>query len=208
MTEFQKKNVQSLINAKNSNKKAIFEAITIGLNHDNVVAWNIVEVVMKKAEGFVVDICSRINDSINKGQKVKVSEKQAWCIVYAFVKLTDEQVTEWFEEMCSEAEAEAETEEQTEGNEVEGSAAEDVNVRVWSYSAERHLLNVHYGDGKQIRVKVHPSKMKDVFVARNKGDKAVERSLVNQLARSNSPAGYEKFDKFIDFEIQKNQMGL
>lgn len=199
MTDFQKQNLQTLINAKRSNKKAIFEAITIGLNHDKVVAWNIVEVVMKKAEGFVVDICSRINDSINKGQKVKVSEKQVWCIVYAFVKLTDEQVTEWFEEMCSEAEAE----EQTEGND-----AEDVNVRAWSYNAERHLLNVHYGDGKQIRVKAHPSKMKDVFIARNKGDKAVECSLVNQLARSNSPAGYEKFDKFIDFEIQKNQMGL
>lgn len=48
----------------------------------------ILELVAKNGEGFVVDICNRVLESIKDGRKVMIlSDKQRWCVAYAAVKM-------------------------------------------------------------------------------------------------------------------------
>lgn len=101
MTPYQQQNLNSLLKAKSGNKAALYQSMCMGLNRD-IFAEYIIEAVAKCGEGFVVDICNRAMESICKGYDARLSEKQTWCIVYAFIKLTDEQVSKWFEEMISE----------------------------------------------------------------------------------------------------------
>lgn len=48
----------------------------------------VLELVAKNSEGFVVDICNRVLESIKEGRKVMIlSDKQRWCVAHAAIKL-------------------------------------------------------------------------------------------------------------------------
>lgn len=48
----------------------------------------VLELVAKNGEGFVVDICNRVLESIKEGRKVIIlSDKQRWCVAYAAMKM-------------------------------------------------------------------------------------------------------------------------
>ena len=48
----------------------------------------VLELVAKNGEGFVVDICNRVLESIKDGRKVIIlSDKQRWCVAYAALKM-------------------------------------------------------------------------------------------------------------------------
>lgn len=48
----------------------------------------VLELVAKNSEGFVVDICNRVLESIKEGRKVMIlSDKQRWCVAYAALKM-------------------------------------------------------------------------------------------------------------------------
>lgn len=50
----------------------------------------ILELVAKNGEGFVVDICNRVLDSIKRydGRPIVMTDKQRWCIAFAAIKMT------------------------------------------------------------------------------------------------------------------------
>lgn len=66
-------------------------------------AEDIFAIVEKFGEGFVVDICHRVNESLT-GRTIELSEKQRWCIAFAFLKITEEQVDEYFAELSAQIE--------------------------------------------------------------------------------------------------------
>ena len=48
----------------------------------------VLELVAKNGEGFAVDICNRVLESIKDGRKVIIlSDKQRWCVAYAALKM-------------------------------------------------------------------------------------------------------------------------
>ena len=48
----------------------------------------VLELVAKNSEGFVVDICNRVLESIKEGRKaIILSDKQRWCVAYTAIKL-------------------------------------------------------------------------------------------------------------------------
>lgn len=48
----------------------------------------VLELVAKNGEGFVVDICNRVLESIKDGRKVIIlSDEQRWCVAYAALKM-------------------------------------------------------------------------------------------------------------------------
>lgn len=71
----------------------------------------VLELVAKNGEGFVVDICNRVLESIKNGQKVIIlSEKQRWCIAYAAMKVNPscvEDIRKADEQFVAEVEGEA-----------------------------------------------------------------------------------------------------
>ena len=57
-------------------------------------AMIVLELVAKNGEGFVVDICNRVLESINVGKAITLSEKQRWCIAFAANKISTDKVDE------------------------------------------------------------------------------------------------------------------
>lgn len=57
-------------------------------------AMIVLELVAKNGEGFVVDICNRVLESINIGKAISLSEKQRWCIAFAANKISTDKVDE------------------------------------------------------------------------------------------------------------------
>lgn len=80
-------------------------------------ALTIMELVKKHGEGFVVDICTRVLDSIFKGGKViALSTKQQWCVAFALLKIDAAQVDELRaadQALAAEEDAQETTEENT-----------------------------------------------------------------------------------------------
>jgi hypothetical protein len=99
MTEYQKQTVANLIKAKNSSKKSLY--LDLVLSGENIIADLILEAVAAMGEGYVVDICKKAIEARTFGKEY-LSEKQAWCVVYAFVKISDEALIEWYENFCVE----------------------------------------------------------------------------------------------------------
>jgi hypothetical protein len=174
MTQYQNQVLSSLISSKNSSKKNLHIDIYVFQNHDNLLSEIILDAVAALGEGFVVDICKKAIEAKLAGKKDYLSEKQAWCIVYAYAKISDEALTEWYLNYSTEVEESVE-------ESVEETSSE---VRVWSYNAERHILNVHYTDGSQIAVIARPTEMRDVYKARRAGDRAEVDRLISQLANT------------------------
>jgi hypothetical protein len=170
MTQYQNQVLSSLISSKNSSKKNLHNDIYVFQNHDNLLSEIILDAVAALGEGFVVDICKKAIEAKQAGKKDYLSEKQAWCIVYAYAKISDEALTEWYLNYSTEVE-----------ELVEETPSE---VRVWNYNAERHILNVHYTDGSQIAVIARPTEMRDVYKARRAGDRAEIDRLITQLANT------------------------
>lgn len=170
MTQYQNQVLSSLISSKNSSKKNLHNDIYVFQNHDNLLSEIILDAVAALGEGFVVDICKKAIEAKLAGKKDYLSEKQAWCILYAYAKISDEALTEWYLNYSNEVE-----------ESVEESASE---VRVWNYNAERHILNVHYTDGSKIAVIARPGEMREVFKARKAGDRDQVNQLVERLAHT------------------------
>lgn len=56
----------------------------------------IFDLAIKHSEGIVVDICKRV-----KSKNIYLSDKQRWCVAFAFLTITAQQVTEFEEEGVS-----------------------------------------------------------------------------------------------------------
>lgn len=52
----------------------------------------IFELVAKKGEGFVIDICNRVRESMRNGKAIVLSDKQRWCVAFAAMKISSEAV--------------------------------------------------------------------------------------------------------------------
>ena len=57
-------------------------------------AEDILKIVMRFGEGFVVDICDK---ALNKGWSL--SDKQRWCVAFAFLKISESQIEEYAAEV-------------------------------------------------------------------------------------------------------------
>lgn len=78
----------------NGNVRHIFENVDYHFVYNHKIeygdlAMTIIEIVAKYGEGFVVDICNRVIE-----KNIQLSEKQRWCIAFALLKITAEQVEE------------------------------------------------------------------------------------------------------------------
>lgn len=82
------------------------------------------------------------------------------------------------------------------------------NIRLWNYNRERQVLNVHFTDGRQVRVKVVPSQMKEVFAARNNEDNSTVNELIGNLAESCSHAKVERYGEELAIEVVKRSLGI
>lgn len=177
MTQYQTSVLNNILNAKNSSKKELHTSIFVMQNHTNLLAEFVYEIVASLGEGFVVDIAKKALEAATMGKQNYITEKQAWCIVYAFVKISDKAIAEWYEAYCeqnaNEAEETAEAEENIEevdGNEV----IAEREIRKWNYSADHHILNVHFANNKQHHCHVHPKEMRPVFKAVREKQNALE----------------------------------
>lgn len=79
-----------------NNVKAIFNAIDCKAVSKNLfeytcIASAIMDIVENGCDGFVVDICKRFNDATRSYSYI-MSDKQRWCVAFAFNKMSDEQV--------------------------------------------------------------------------------------------------------------------
>lgn len=48
----------------------------------------IFDLVKSNGEGFVIDICARILDSIKNGRPIIITDKQRWCVAFAALKIS------------------------------------------------------------------------------------------------------------------------
>ena len=111
---------KELLAAKNV--KRIFDCIDydyVGMGdvEYNYFGVTLMEIVARFAQGFVVDICEKALKN-----NIALSEKQRWCIAYAFAKMTDGQIDEYeaynnarLAELEAELEAETAAEETVKG---------------------------------------------------------------------------------------------
>lgn len=74
---------------KSNNAKHVFDCLSFDYNDKcySLTADSILKAVKIHGEGFVVDIATRFSDPSNK---FAMSEKQAWCVAYAFCKIKNE----------------------------------------------------------------------------------------------------------------------
>lgn len=120
----------------------------------------IFELVKNYGEGFVVDICTRVLDSIKNGRTIVLSEKQRWCVAFAAIKIAAEMVDEIRkadEEFV--AELEAETVAEVEEPVVENNDTEEVeivdsinveDIRLVNEFQESGRVFIHTKDGRTI----------------------------------------------------------
>lgn len=89
------------INLKEQGVKAIFNNIEpyfeMGQYKPTMDGLAIMAMVKKFSEGFVTDICERFSTST----KWVMSDKQRWCVAFAFIKLTDEQIEAYCNEVMA-----------------------------------------------------------------------------------------------------------
>jgi hypothetical protein len=84
--------IDMAIELKGKNVKSIFNAIdgdfvSKGRFEYDLLASCIMDIVAKGAEGFIKDICERYNSEQNH---YPMSDKQRWCVAFAFQKVSDE----------------------------------------------------------------------------------------------------------------------
>lgn len=96
----------------------------------------IFELVAKKGEGFVIDICNRVRESMRNGKVIILSDKQRWCIAFAAIKISVEAVDSL---------READDDNSSRGNDV---SAEDIKT-VNEYQESGRVF-VHLNNGKTI----------------------------------------------------------
>lgn len=72
-----------------NNAKNVFDCLNFDYNDKcySLTADSILKAVKIHSEGFVVDIATRFQDASNH---FAMSEKQAWCVAYAFCKIKNE----------------------------------------------------------------------------------------------------------------------
>lgn len=84
---------QLAVDLKSQNVKNIFNAIDncydFGSKQYEGIGSCIIKIVGEAAEGFVKDICQRFG-----GQCRPMSEKQTWCVAFAFQKVSDEVIAQ------------------------------------------------------------------------------------------------------------------
>lgn len=78
----------------------------------------IFDLVKSNSEGFVIDICERILDSIKNGRPIIITDKQRWCVAFAALKISISCV-DALREADQAFVAEVEAEEAAENDEVE-----------------------------------------------------------------------------------------
>ena len=74
---------------KAGNAKRVFECLNFDYNDKcySLTADSILKAVKIYGQGFVKDIATKYQDA---GNKYAMSEKQAWCVAFAFVKIGNE----------------------------------------------------------------------------------------------------------------------
>lgn len=93
--------IETAADLRKGNVKNIFNAIdgtfVSGSKFEySDVADSILEMVQRYAEGFVADIAKRFRFNGELGGRV-MSDKQRWCVAFAFQKLSDENVAAYTE---------------------------------------------------------------------------------------------------------------
>lgn len=78
----------------NGNVRRIFNYVDFHFINKREIEYSdlamlIIEIIAKYGEGFVVEICNRVIE-----KNIQLSEKQRWCIAFALLKITVEQVEE------------------------------------------------------------------------------------------------------------------
>lgn len=93
--ELKTKNVKEIFNA-------IYNCYDFQLKEYCGIGSAIIEIVAEGAEGFVKDICQRFG-----GFGVRsMSEKQTWCVAFAFQKVADEVIEKVMERAANATEVE------------------------------------------------------------------------------------------------------
>jgi hypothetical protein len=74
---------------KTNNAKNVFDCLSFDYNDKcySLTADSILKAVKIHGDGFAVDIATRFSDPATK---FSMSEKQAWCVAYAFCKIKNE----------------------------------------------------------------------------------------------------------------------
>lgn len=96
----------------------------------------IFELVAKKGEGFVIDICNRVRESMRNGKAIVLSDKQRWCVAFAAMKISAEVV-----DSLREADSDYVTDDKA-------MSAEDIKL-VNEYQESGRVF-VHLNDGRTI----------------------------------------------------------
>jgi len=103
--------IDMAIELKGKNVKSIYNALEgdfVGKSkfEYSLLADTILEIVAKGAEGFVKDIAERFHSIDNR---YPMSDKQRWCVAFAYQKVSDE-VCAAYKAECEAAAAEFESE--------------------------------------------------------------------------------------------------
>ena len=74
---------------KSGNAKRVFDCLNFDYNDRcySLTADSILKAVKIYGQGFVTDIAKRFQDA---GNSFEMSQKQAWCVAFAFVKIENE----------------------------------------------------------------------------------------------------------------------
>ena len=74
---------------KAGNAKRVFDCLNFDYNDKcySLTADSILKAVKIYGQGFVTDIAKRFQDA---GNRFEMSQKQAWCVAFAFVKIENE----------------------------------------------------------------------------------------------------------------------
>lgn len=121
----------------------------------SIEANGILEIVAKYGQGFVTDICDKALH-----HNICLSEKQRWCVAFAMMKVTDEQIAEYREweqaEMAAEpAEAEEVTAEESKNdkefdNQTTDNDMKASDIRLINENQESGRVFFHTNDGQTI----------------------------------------------------------
>lgn len=96
----------------------------------------IFELVAKNGEGFVIDICNRVRESMRNGKAIVLSDKQRWCVAFAAMRISAEAVDS-LRETCS-------------GNSSADNALSADDIKVVNEYQESGRVFIHLNDGRTI----------------------------------------------------------
>lgn len=139
---------------KAGNARRVFDLMMcweFGYETLSILGSVVCEAVAKGGEGFVVDIANRALEQEKNGKGVRLSVKQTWCLVFAFMKLEDSIILAIEQEAIAEAENEnnEENEENEEKNEMltnEPCADGWMTVGFDTYEEAEAFSEIHGGD--------------------------------------------------------------